>query len=353
MIQTVKYSTAIKFVLGALLVPGFMFPWGKPLYASEKKVVAVNSKERVLLDRFSYPRFDEASFWYKPIPRETPLHVKSKELSEEFARQVRTYYGVVGINYGDYSAPVYTVSEDTPRVQVELWDCWKSGHKDSQLANDLMNVPIPAEAVPAGGSDAEMVIFDPTADTMWEFWNTRKIDGRWQACWGGKMDAVSTNPGIWKPPYGASATGLPFAPGQVLVDELRRGRIDHVIGIAIVDAEAGVVSWPANRTDGVNPNSVPNRIPEGARFRIDPALDLNTLKLHPIALAIAQAGQTYGFVVWDRAGSVSLRAENPLRYRVVGLPSPYPELFGSTPAYNIMARFPWDKMQFMPLNYGH
>lgn len=304
------------------------------------------------VDRFSYPRFNPGSFWYQKIPSDAILHELSEEFAEELARQVKTYYGIIGINYGEYSAPVYTVGPETPRTNVLQWDCFKTGFTNPKLVRDMMNVPIPKEAVPAGGTDAEMVVYEPSTDTMWEFWNMRKSDGVWQACWGGKMIGVSTNPGIWQLPYGAAATGLPFAPGQIRVDELRSGKIEHVIGISVVDAEGGKVSWPANRSDGQNPDHAPNRILEGTRMRIDPKVDLSSLKLHPVALAIAQAGQTYGFVVWDRAGSVSLRAENPRRYTVTGLPSPYPELFGSTPVYMIMNRFPWDKMQFMPLDYG-
>ena len=312
----------------------------------------LKNDRHVSSDQFAYPQFDGNSFWYKKIPRNAKIHLNSPALSQEFARQVRTYYGYIGINYGDYSAPVYTVTDDVHLVDVAQWDCWKNGFADQKLIRDMKSVPIPVNALPAGGTDAEMVVFEPATDTMWEFWNMRKVAGNWQACWGGRMKGVSKNKGIWQHPYGAAATGLPFAAGQIRVSELRKGKIEHVVGISLVDVEAGIVSWPANRSDGYNPKKSPNWIPEGARLRIDPNLDLKPLKLHPIAQAIAEAGQTYGFVVWDRAGSVSLRAENPRRYQHAGLQSPYPPLFGETPVYSIMDRFPWDKMQFMPFDYG-
>jgi hypothetical protein len=89
-------------------------------------------------------------------------------------------------------------------------------------------------------------------------------------------------------------------------------KIDHVMGIALVDTEkASVVSWPANRSDGANPQNDKDRIPEGIRFRLDPTVDVNSLKMHPVGKAIARAAQIYGFVVWDRAGAICLRAENP------------------------------------------
>ncbi|MCA1495218.1 MULTISPECIES: hypothetical protein [unclassified Bradyrhizobium] len=302
--------------------------------------------------RAGYPVFDSQSFWYQPIPRNAPLHQKSAEYAQEFARQVKTYYGHIGINFSGYSSPVYTVKADVPNVTVKLVDCWHSGYYDKKLANDFAAVPIPNYAEAADGTDSEMSIYQPDTDLLWELWQARKVGGQWQACWGGRMPNTSRNPGIWERPYGAAATGLPFAPGQILADELRAGEIDHVIGIALVAAEAKVYSWPANRSDGKGSPGVPNAIPEGIRFRLDPALDIEKLNLHPIARTIARAAQKYGFVVWDLGGSVALRAENPKRYTLVGLPSPYPQLFGNTPAYAIMNRFPWDKMQFLPADYG-
>jgi hypothetical protein len=299
-----------------------------------------------------YPVFDKSSFWYQEIPKQVTLHEKSEQFAQEFARQVKTYFGHIGINVGNYSSPVYTVGPDVPTVTVTLWDCLRNGYHDQKLARDFAAVPIPSYAVPAGGTDSEMSIYQPSTDALWEFWAARKVGGGWQACWGGHMPGVSSNPGIWPSRYGAAATGLPFAPGQILAEELRQGEIRHVMGIAIVDAEETEYSWPANRTDGWNPNKEPNRIPEGLRLRLDPTVDLESLNLHPVAKAIAKAAQIYGFVVWDKGGSVALRAENPKRYTTVGLPDPYPALFDDTPSYKIMNRFPWDKMQFLPMDYG-
>ncbi|HYS46911.1 MAG TPA: hypothetical protein VEM35_10750, partial [Rhizomicrobium sp.] len=178
-------------------------------------------------------------------------------------------------------------------------------------------------------------------------------DGQWQACWGGKMSGVSKNRGIWPQRYGVAATGLPFAPGQVTVQELKKGAIHHVMGIALVDAEkAAIFSWPANRSDGYNPQNAPNRIPEGLRFRLDPAVNVDALNISPVAKIVAKAAQTYGFVVWDKAGSVSLRFENPLAYTLTGQPDPYPEILRGTPPYAVLNGIPWNRLQFLPMDYG-
>ena len=51
------------------------------------------------------------------------------------------------------------------------------------------------------------------------------------------MRNVSKSQGIWQKPYGTTATGLPFLGGQITAEELQRGEIRHVLGIALVDAE--------------------------------------------------------------------------------------------------------------------
>ena len=187
-----------------------------------------------------------------------------------------------------------------------------------------------------------MTIYQPSSDTIWEFWQARQTNGQWQACWGGRMQNASKSNGIWQKPYGTTATGLPFLGGQITDEELRRGEINHVMGISLVDTEKwNVYSWPANRSDGYNPTGAPNRIPEGLRFRLDPSVDLEAMKLHPIGKIIARAAQKYGFVVWDKAGAITLRSENPKSFTRRGQPDPYPDLFKGTPAYAILKLLPW------------
>lgn len=302
----------------------------------------------------SRPVFASDSFWYKPIPSNATLNTNSANYAKEFLRQYQANYGTVGINATSYSSPVYAAGSSVKPQAVIPWNCQNSASIDPNLAKQWTAVPIPAGAKPAAGTDHEMTIWQPSTDQMWEFWNARQTStGSWQACWGGGMQGVSHNPGIWTHPYGAAATGLPFSPGQVTIAELKAGVINHVIGIALVDTEkASIFSWPANRSDGTNPTNAPNRIPEGLRFRFDPTVNVNALNIHPIAKIILKAAQTYGFVVWDKSGAISLRFENPTPIMQTGAPNPYTALFNGTPSYSIMAGVPWNRLQFMPMNYG-
>ncbi len=297
--------------------------------------------------------FAADSFWYAAIPKDAALHPNNKAFVGEFLRQKKAYYGTVNINTKAWASPVYVVGPDVPVTRVTEWDCQKKNFSDKNLAQQWAAVPMPAHAQEADGTDSEMTLYQPSTDTLWEFWQARKIDGRWQACWGGRLQNASKSDGVFAGHYGTTATSLPFIGGQITAEELQRGEIRHAIGISLVDAEHfNIKSWPAHRSDGYNPKKLPNRIPEGLRFRLNPELDVDALKLHPVATTIAKAAQKYGFVIWDKAGAISLRAENPKSYAARGKIDPYPALFKGKSSAAVLDGFPWDQLQFMPMDYG-
>ena len=305
--------------------------------------------EPVVSDRV----FAADSFWYRPIPADAPLHPNSAGFTADFLRQKQAYYNTVNIQTKDYASPVYNVAADVPKVSVKQWDCHKHGLTDPALAEQWAAVPIPAYAQPSKGTDGEMTIYQPATQTVWEFWQTRKVGDQWQACWGGRLQQAGQSQGVFPGHYGTTATSLPFLGGQITAEELRRGEIRHAIGIALVETEAAnIYSWPANRSDGLNPDKHPNRIPEGIRFRLDPRVDVDKLPMSRAGKIIARAAQRYGFIVWDKSGAIAIRAQNSVSYTALGQPDPYPELFGGKPNYAVLQGFPWDKLQFLPMHYG-
>ncbi len=297
--------------------------------------------------------FSPKSFWYTPIPADAPVHENNEGFVAEFLRQKKAYYGNVALNTREFASPIYVVDGDVKSVRVKFWDCQKKGYTPKELEEQWKRVPIPVFAEAADGSDQEMTVYQPSTDSLWEFWQMRKDNGEWVACWGGKLERASKSDGIFPNKFGTTATSLPFIGGQITVAEMKSLQIDHVMGISLVDIEHFTsISWPATRSDGWNPDKSPNRIPEGLRFRLDPKVDVEALKMHPVGKAIARAAQKYGFVIWDKAGAISLRAENPKSYTLAGEPDPYPAIFNNTPSYAILNGMPWEKMQFLPMNYG-
>jgi hypothetical protein len=296
--------------------------------------------------------FAARSFWNTPLSREEPLDPRSQLLVGELRRQVDEE---IASGHGPWigttksSTPIYRVGPEQPMVEVKL---------DSEIPHSprraFRAVPLPSRARPARGGDRHLTVWQPSTDRLWEFFGLeRRADG-WRARWGGAIRDVSNSPGYYTSTswpgsrfyWGATATSLPVAGGVITVDELRRRRIDHALALNIKRVRTGAFSWPAQRSDGQTVGE--DQIPEGARFRLDPDLDVTTLDLHRATAAIARAAQRYGLVVRDKSTTVALYAEDPTPYRR----DPYLDLLA--PHYpghlnRLLEEFPWDRLQLLEL----
>ena len=294
--------------------------------------------------------FSPSSFWNAPLPAYTPIDPRSQAYSAEIKQQIADYYGNATINTKNYSAPVYTVDSSVPAVQVKFLNCQNKTWVDPKFLEMVSAVPIPDNAIPASGTDSEMVIWQPSTDQVWELWKaTKKTDG-WYACWGGRIQNASTSNGVFQKNYGVAATGLSLLGGMMRIEELQAGEINHALDFSIVRPKKSTYSWPANRTDGWGTNE--NDIPEGQRFRLDPDLNVDSLNISPTAKVMAKAIQKYGMILRDKSGSVNFYAENPSPMMAEGAPNPYTAIFGGRPAYSILDHFPWDSLQALPFDYG-
>jgi hypothetical protein len=299
--------------------------------------------------------FAPDSVWNAPLPANAPLDpanaVLTKTLRDTVAQNVSAGWGP-WISTGETS-PLYTVPASQPTMRVKLdAGAWATG-----LQQTFESVPIPSNAMPAAGPDAHMTVWQPSTNRLWEFFKASKQADGWHASFGGAMSDVASSPGYFnasswpglsQPVWGATATSLPVIAGTIMIDELRAGVILHALAMNIPWARPSVYSFPAQRTDGAS--TAPNAIPEGARFRLDPTLDLNTLNLPPMTRTIAVAAQQYGMIVRDQTGhAISLFAENP------GSASPNPYVspggfFGGPNPTAVMKAFPWDRLQLIRMN---
>jgi hypothetical protein len=297
--------------------------------------------------------FAPDSVWNRALAADAPLDPRSAELSTAFvadiAAQQQRRTGP-WIQTTDSSTPVYTVRRDQRRTRVVL-DVRQRYARTLQRA--FRAVPLPADARPASGADGHLTVWQPSTDSLWEFWGLRREAGRWRAAWGGAMRRVSRSPGYftrasWRGAnthWGATATSLPLLAGLIRIHELRRGRIDHALAICVPDARAGVFAWPAQRTDGSLQRA--DALPEGARLRLDPALDIGALHLPPAARAIAVAAQRYGLIIRDRTlKATGLYAEDP---GPAGR-DPYPRLFGRRSPAELLAHFPWERLEVLRMD---
>lgn len=303
--------------------------------------------------------FSPTSVWNMALSAGAPIDPSSSPrmaaLMVKINEQLAGRWGP-WINTTQYSTPIYTVGPDQPRVPVKLDVSWDSALRDALAAG----VPIPANAVPAAGSDQHITVYQPSSDTLWETWVTTKQADGWHARWGGVMQHVSTNPGYFTSDswpglqpwqgwgWGATATSLPVAAGTIRIDELRRGVIDHALAVAVPEACSTVFSWPAQRTDGYT--TTPDCMPEGARLRLDPTLDLTKLNLPRITFLLAQAAQRYGLIVRDKTGGVfTFYAEDPTPTGSNPYTGPN-GLFGGLDPWNFLPQFPWSRLQVLKLS---
>lgn len=252
------------------------------------------------------------------------------------------------------SSPLYTAGPLEPTVPVQL----NTGAWGAPLqAVFSEGVPIPPDAQPASGSDGQMTIYQPSTNTLWEFWQAVKSSEGWHASWGGAMRDVSHNPGYYSDTawpglspsqgwnWGSTATSLPVIAGTVTIADLRSGHIEHALAMDIPDACANWFSWPAQRSDGTSTSA--DCLPEGAHLRIDPSLDIARLGLAAITRMLAEAAQRYGIIVRDISHhAIGFYAQEPNP----GEANPYtgPEGFydGLQP-WSFLPAFPWSHLQLL------
>lgn len=291
------------------------------------------------------------SFLYQNI-QDAPLHPESAAIVADLADQVSSRYnGVAAVNAYEYGVSFFEATPDTPRVDVEFWDCQNKGYFPEDLAPALVNVPIPPKAVPAAGTDNSLAVYDPTSDTLWEFWNAERTDTGWRACWGGRIDDASASPGYFDGNTGATATGIAQSAGMVTAAEAAVGDIDHAMCLIVAEAQHhSVYSWPAQRSDGNT--SKATTVAQGARIRLAADVPVDDLDLTPFARAVAHAAQRHGFVVCDKGGAVAVQAESGDQALARTGVNPWDELFGDTPPYEQMRGFPWDRMEVIEPNWG-
>jgi hypothetical protein len=299
--------------------------------------------------------FSPTSVWRTPVTT-APLNPHSAAMARYLAYQVAEYYGgTAAFNAWTYNVSFVTVPASQPRLNVVWNNCQNKDYTPDGLVGPggvLTGVPIPARTQSAAGTDGELTIYSPSSDQLWELWQAQKnASGQWTACWGGRIDHVSTSPGYFDNGFGASASGLAISGGMVSFADLKRGYINHALSLAIPDpAPWNDISWPAQRSDG-SPQSTSD-IPEGTRFRLPANINLANLHLTPLALMIAKAAQRYGFIVSDQSGAVAITGESGSNVKAATGSNPWDSVLRAVPCYLQLKDFPWASLQALPQNWG-
>jgi len=273
--------------------------------------------------------FAASSPWNAQLSGTAPLAVDSAATVAKLVAMVGRYGPWIPTT--QYGLPVYRVGAGQPVVPV-IQDT-----KNRALTPAFSAVPLPPDAQPSQGTDKSLVVWQPETDTMWEFWRLRKeADGQWHATWGGRIDHVSQSSGVLPNPYGTSASGMALIGGVLTPEEIVGGEIHHALAMGVPEVAPTFVA-PATDTDGKTAGG----IPLGTRFRLDPTLDVASLKLPRTVAIIATAAQRYGIYVRDTSGAVSLYAQDPVTLGG----NPWPAIFENQSPSKLLARFPWNRLQ--------
>lgn len=287
--------------------------------------------------------FSSQSFWNQRLPDDAALATNSASLVRDFVDQIHGAYGTVGINTSSYSAPVYVVDRRVRSVRVRVTPCLGEPF-DAAAAAALRWVPIPAGARPASGTDHDLIVLQPSTGREWELWEAHRDRGTWTACDGGELADVYSSDGVFPAPTGVAASGISILAGMIRFSDLRAGRIDHALDVAVpLTARYPAKVEPADRTDGWS--DAPDAIAEGTRYRLDPDVDVAALHLTRLGAMVAHALQDYGMVVFDTAGAVSFQGQDPAPVVARGHPNPWAKLFGGVPSYKVLAGIPWGDLE--------
>lgn len=218
--------------------------------------------------------------------------------------------GVFGVDARRYTLPVYVVDGSTPMARVaysgRFSEVLRKGRRVKVHRPGVVSAPIPANARPAAGRDAQIVVWNPDTGEEWGFWRIEKAGDKWLCTNGYKYNTRWS--GV--PPFGflSRGAGVPYMVGLIRPWEIEQGRIEHAIAFGM-DYPSELSIFPATRSDGrgVFPNP-----PMGVRMQLDPALDEDDFArwgLDRTGRIIARALQEYGMILVDSSGHPKLYAE--------------------------------------------
>jgi hypothetical protein len=211
-----------------------------------------------------------------------------------------------------YGMPYVVVDGTQPKkpVWIDYWDESDGGFPAG--GTPIPFYPIPDEAITqphwieggapgnqGPGGDRHLLIVDRARNHLYELWDTRYANGRWEAGSGAFFD-MGTNarrPDTWT---SADAAGLAILPGLVRYDEAcGTAEIAHALRVT-VRATNGYV-YPASHRAG----STSGALPMGARLRLKASVDVSAARFpNPCVRRVFRAMQRHGLIVADNGSDL-------------------------------------------------
>ena len=275
---------------------------------------------------------------------------------------------ITSLNATSFNLPVYVVDSrdpQTPKVRVKV-PAFRNPMVSKKMRKILFNddIPLPdwAQAAnPQGGGDSALAVYDIGTGIIREYFHFIKDGEReWTASYGGYYEDMwslaEKNYACQHTEGSDFVTAMIGAPGQIGIEEARRGEIRHAVCFTMANARKGVTCWPAKQNDGKDDN--PDAPAEGQWFRLPPNLDIKKLKLKPMTELIAKAVQKYGGFGSDKnlfchafnaePGFVEAHVKGQDPWVAGG------DLYRkyNLAAGNLLNDFPWELTEWAPVNWG-
>lgn len=208
------------------------------------------------------------------------------------------------INTSRWSVPIYTTQNGVETRLVCRQAILYCGQ-----GSKVPSLPIPANASPKPQYDGQFVVQDLDNGIAYTMFRARRgagnvISYQFMRAW------TLNGPGYQVPnSVSTIGSGLPSFAGVLLPQEVRAGRIEHALAIALPGPARDTYVQPASATDGVGS---PDSIPEGARIRLKANVKAPKLagRTNIVAQrALMKALRTYGAIVVERSKSPTLYAK--------------------------------------------
>ncbi|MCP3992112.1 MAG: hypothetical protein GY724_23780 [Actinomycetia bacterium] len=334
----------------------------------------------------------------RPLPQDTPTVSNSDVIAShinEIIRGDRLYSYGSGIEE-DRNAP-HIVLVDSDREQFtpivfrpqdcgsDTWWGWGPDEFEPYINGayadiGAVGVPLPPDfRMHSDDSDFHLMIYDWRRDVLIELWRAKpnNITGRpgIEVCWGGvTKDYAAGGTGVFPFPVGVTASGMSSAGLTITLEDLRRGEINHAIGVSseiAIDNQQGTdFSFPATRNDGICSSRQPppdayhahvadsmggaeNCLLEGQYMRLPLDYDVDSIT-HPYARMIAIAARDYGLVLQDVAGCFCFQAESGRTATDNGFGSedPWGAFYDGTPDWEVLWQIDWSRLEILPPDWN-
>lgn len=179
---------------------------------------------------------------------------------------------------------------------------------------NVPSLPIPANASPNPSYDGAFVVEDAGNGVAYAMWRARRSGTAMSYQF---LRKWTLNGSGYQVPNSVSTigSGLPSFAGVLLPEEIKAGRIEHALAMALPGPARDTYVQPASATDGVGST---DSIPEGARVRLKAGVKAPKLlpRTNKVAQkAIMRALRTYGAIIVERSDVPALYAKMNFDWR--------------------------------------